>query len=315
MTEVLKTLIKQPYWAIALVLGFALVSFPSITIDKDYHLAPHPPTTYVPIAIGVGLLLLSAAGFWLTLPRKNATSQDEIGGGLDLTRVRERDGALWTNVSGCEIGVINGRLEKFVLDPGTVVVLPCNEYFDDRCVGDTKSALGAYVNKVFEGQVKEFISLVQDECARRFAPGTEYQKTDEIRAKSFGPGKCLLLTEPLNRTTPIALVSTTTQRAGQGLVARISYLFDGMRELVARLADARLTEVVMPVLGAGHGRIAPPLALVGLLLAVAEAARYGLGGQRLRRVTIVVYKQDENSIGQVDPVIVRRALALIGSET
>jgi hypothetical protein len=63
-----------------------------------------------------------------------------------------------------------------------------------------------------------------------------------------------------------------------------------MQELMKCLADARLNEVLMPVLGSGHGRIDPPLALVGLLLAVAEAARYGQGSQRLRSVTVVAFK-------------------------
>jgi hypothetical protein len=52
--------------------------------------------------------------------------------------------------------------------------------------------------------------------------------------------------------------------------------------------------------------------IVGLLLAVAEAARYGQGGQHLKRVTIVVFKPDAD-IPAVDQVIVRRALALIGT--
>lgn len=233
--------------------------------------------------------------------------------GLDLTRVKESEGVLWTNVSGCEIRVVNGRIEHCAFDTGTAVVLPCNEYFDDRCAGDTKSALGAYVNRVFEGQVEEFISLLMDECRKKLGTGVEQQKTDDMRAESFGAGQCVLLIKPLDRSVPVALVSTTTQRAGEGLAARISYLFDGMRELVTRLADNRLNEVAMPVLGAGHGRIDPPLAFVGLLLAVAEAARYGQGGQRLRRVTIIVFKRDADSPGQVDPVVVRRALALIGS--
>jgi uncharacterized protein (DUF1810 family) len=55
-----------------------------------------------------------------------------------------------------------------------------------------------------------------------------------------------------------------------------------VRELVARLAYARLCKVTMPLMAAGHRRIGPPPALVGPVLAVAEAARYGQGGQRLR---------------------------------
>jgi len=34
-----------------------------------------------------------------------------------------------------------------------------------------------------------------------------------------------------------------------------------------------LVEVVMPVLGSGHGGIDPPMAFVGLVLAIAEVAR------------------------------------------
>jgi hypothetical protein len=257
-------------------------------------------------------LLLSAVGFGFTLWTKHVSAEN-TGTGLDLTRVKESNGVMWTTVSGCEIRVVEGRVQDYAHEPGTTTVLPCNEYFDDRCVGDTKSALGAYVNRVFEGQIDAFISLVKDECKKKLGPGVMQQKTDDDRAETFGVGRCVLLLKPLGRSSAVALVSTTTQRAGQGLAARISYLFDGMRELVARLADARINDVVMPILGAGHGRIGTSLAFVGLLLAIAEVAQYGQGGQRLRRVTVVVFKQDADTPAQVDRVLVRRALALIGA--
>ena len=86
-----------------------------------------------------------------------------------------------------------------------------------------------------------------------------------------------------------------------------------MNDLFERLADARVSEVTMPILGAGHGGIGAPLALVGLLLAIAEVARYGQGGQRLKKVTIVVFKKDAESSPEVDNIVVRRTLALIAS--
>lgn len=313
MIDAFKELLKQPYWVIALILGVGLVTFPCITIDKDYHWVTHSPNPFLPVVVGIVMLLLSSVSFAFTLLSKRSANADNVGAGLDLTRVKESKGVLWTTVGRCEIRIVEGRIQDHVCEAGVAVVLPCNEYFDDRCTGDTKSALGAYVNRVFEGQVAAFISLMKDECRKKLGTGVEQQKTDEERAESFGAGRCVLLIKPLDRSVPVALVSTTTQRAGQGLAARISYLFDGMRELVARLADARLTEVAMPILGAGHGGIDPPLAFVGLLLAVAEAARYGQGGQRLKRVTIVVFKKDEDSPAAVDQVVVRRALALIGT--
>jgi hypothetical protein len=311
MMDALKALFKQPGWVIVLVLGVLLVAFPCVTVDKDYHWSAHPPSTLWPEVSGTCLLILSifVLGFTTWTKYRSETS----GAGLDLTRVKEKDGVMWTCVSGCEIRVIEGRIEDYKSGAETVIVLPCNEYFDDQCAGDTNSALGAYVNRVFEGQVGAFISLLQGECRKKLGPGGLQPKTDEEQAESFGPGKCILLLKPMGRSVPIALVSTTTQRAGQGLAARISYQFDGMRELVARLADARLTDVAMPIMGAGHGRIDPPLAFVGLLLAIAEAARYGQGGQRLRRVTIIVFKRDADTPAEVDRVVVRRALALIGS--
>jgi serine/threonine protein kinase len=233
--------------------------------------------------------------------------------GLDLPRVEEDDDALWTTVSGCEIRVAYGRIEDYAHKAGTIVVLPCNEYFDDLCAADSKSALGAYVARAYGGQTAEFVALVQDECQKKLGEGVQRQKTEDTRAISFGAGKCLLLVRPLGRSVPVALVSTTTQRAGHGLASRVSYLFDGMRGLVSRSADARFHEVVMPILGAGHGGIDASLALFGLLIALAEVARYGQGGQRLKRATIVVLKSDANTPAEVDPVVVRQVLALIAS--
>jgi len=310
--EALKALLKQPYWVIALILGALLVALPCVTVDKDNHWATHPPSTTLPAVAGIALLLLSAVAFALTLWMKQK-SDEASAAGLDFSRVKENKEILSTTVGDCEVRVVEGRLEDHAAECGTVIVLPCNEYFDDRCAGDVKSALGAYVNRVFEGRVDAFISLVKDECKKKLGPGTVQHKTCEESAASFGAGRCLLLLRPLGRSSPVALVSTTTQRAGQGLAARISYLFEGMHELVTCLADARLDEVAMPILGAGHGGIATPLAFVGTLLAVAEAARYGPGGQRLKLATIVVFKRDRDAVSQVDRAVVRRALALIGT--
>jgi hypothetical protein len=233
-------------------------------------------------------------------------------GDVDITGVSERDGVMWTMLDGCEIRVVNGRIEDYPAESSTVVVLPCNEYFDDRCAYDPRSALGAYVTKVFEGKVEEFIACSKDECRKRLGPGIEQQKTADERALSFGAGRAVLLLNPLGHRTPIGLISTTMQRACQGLTARTSYLFDGVCELVTHLVDVRLRDVAMPVLGAGHGRIHPALAFVGLVLAVAEAVRYGAGGSPLSTVTIVVFQRDATSPPQVHPTVVRRALALAG---
>lgn len=286
---------------------------PCVTVDKDYRLLTHPPNTLWPVSVGLAMLVLSAAAFALQLWHIDKDGRVKDWGGLDLTRVREENGILSTHISGCEIRVIEGRIEEYRQHENLVVVLPCNEFFDDDCAGDPRTALGAYAKKVFEGQIPDFKALIGNQSRQKLGTPVQAQRTDSEWGESFGPGKCLLLTDPLNHKISIALVSTTTQKPRIGLTARISHLFDAMRELNACLADARIDEVAMPILGAGHGGIDPPLAFVGLLLAVAEAARYGDGVHRLKSVTVVAFKKDGASVPEVDKAVVRRALALIGS--
>ena len=243
---------------------------------------------------------------------KRANLGKNVFAGLDPTLVIEKEGRISAKISGCEITALPGRIEECPITSRTVVVLPCNEYFDDECAHDTRSALGAYVNKVFPGRVETFISCIRNECEKRLGAGTEHQKKEHERALSFGAGRALLIPNALDSMIPVALVSTTIQRAGQGLIAKTSFLFDGICELVTRLVDEHLNEIVMPILGAGHGGMDAATAFVSLVLALAEAIRY-VPGRPLRRVTIVIFKKDAESPCEVDPIVVRRALALAGA--
>jgi hypothetical protein len=44
---------------------------------------------------------------------------------------------------------------------------------------------------------------------------------------SYGAGRAILLQTVPGSPAPIALISTTTQRAGQDLVAKTSFVFEG----------------------------------------------------------------------------------------
>lgn len=310
MVDLLKAFAKQPYWALALLIGSVFVAAPCVTIDKDNHWSTHPPNAILLVVVGSVILLVSAMGFAASLWTKRKMDTD----GLDLSPVQEANGVLSTFVNSCEIRVIEGRIEQYVHATETAIALPCSEYFDALCARDPRSALGAYVNRVFGSQTEAFIALMEDQATKKFGSGTKQEKTKGEWGFSFGPGNCLFLNHPLGRPDPVALISTSTQRATEGLKTEISCLFEGMHRLNECLADARVTEVAMPILGAGHGGVHPPLAFIGLVLAVAEVARYGYGAQRLKRVTLIVFKKDENTPVEVDKVVIRRALALIGAQ-
>jgi len=103
MIDVLKELFKQPYWTLALIFDVILISFPFVTKTNNGWEA-RSPQTWALVYVGFGLLLLSAAAFWFSLRAKRAGKEEEMGRGVDLTRVKERDGVLWTVVSGCQMG-------------------------------------------------------------------------------------------------------------------------------------------------------------------------------------------------------------------
>ena len=309
MWSFFKQLSKQNYSVIVLVLGAFLAGVSCITVgQKDTYLLTHTPVPLALFVLGTALILVSV------IASAYSNWRPPVIGGLDLSMVKESRGTFSTEVDECEIRVVKGKLEDYTYGAGSAVVLPCNEYFDDECAADTRSALGAYVNSIFKNRCPEFVSLVREQCPRAFGPGVEREKTKAVRAVSFGVGLCLLLDKPLGHCFPIALLSTTTQLSQEGLVGSVSYLFDGMKNLFRSMADARLNEVVMPLLGSGHGGVDRPLAFVGLLIAIAEAARRGHGGHRERKVTIVIYKKDKGTPAEVDDVVIRRGLALVGSK-
>lgn len=240
---------------------------------------------------------------------KREHQNEAIFAGLDPNLITENESAVSTQVAGSEIITVAGRIENYATGAQTAVVLPCNEYFDDECAFDNRSALGAYVSSAFPGRIEEFMCYVKSECVKRLEPGVERQKKGKECALSYGAGRALLMRGVLGSSVPIALLSTTTQRAGQGLLSKASFVFEAVCELVTCLADERLNHIVTPILGSGHGGMDRSTAFVILVLALADAIRY-VPGRPLKSATIVNFRNDEKSPTQVDQVVVRRALAL-----
>jgi hypothetical protein len=97
--------------------------------------------------------------------------------------------------------------------------------------------------------------------------------------------------------------------AGQGLAAQISYVSDGMRELVRRLADARLNEVAMTVL-----RVAAVFThrwhSLGFFWRLPRPPVTGRVEIALRE-SPSCFKQEACTPAEVEQIVVRRALTLI----
>jgi hypothetical protein len=173
-----------------------------------------------------------------------------------------------------------------------VIALPANEYFDDECINDTDSALGAYIQKTFEHQVRDIEKLIIEKLQ-----GTNVEKVEKEHNQfkdSYGVGTCIYLEKPLLTNKRIILVSVTTKRAGEGLLAEPSFIFSAIKSIRQVMVDNRLNELYIPLIGSGHGGIKKELALLYMLLAILSVLQ-DKSGHHIRQVNIVIFQKDKGS--------------------
>lgn len=85
-----------------------------------------------------------------------------------------------------------GRIENYALEEArTVVALPANEYFDDECVSDVNSALGAYVDRHFKDSLHRFLDEIQ--AALRGLPCERVPRAERRIDDSYGIGQAIYL--------------------------------------------------------------------------------------------------------------------------
>lgn len=182
-----------------------------------------------------------------------------------------------------------GRIQDHLpTEPQAAVLLPANEYFDDECITDPSSSLGAFVHHHFEGRAGEFLRQVQAELAGR--PSRRVRRTGDRIDDSYGIGEAIFLRgfQPGHR---IIVVSATTQRAGIGLHAEPHFLYAALEGAVEVMNERRLNSMTMPVLGSGHGGMPLPSAILFNLLAARSALQHEIG-RHMREIRIVVLAKD-----------------------
>lgn len=198
------------------------------------------------------------------------------------------------------------KIEDVEKKDDTVVVLPANEYFDDECIKDKKSSLGAYVDKYFKNQIPEFQRIVAEELSNKNVPMTKQNKKDgEEHQNSYGIGACVLLESPINSSEKVLLVSVTEQRAGLGLYSNISFVYKAVNAIYKKATDNRIRNIYVPLLGSGHGGLNKRIALLSLVTAFAELIEKDRGN-KIQTLNIVVYKNAKDI--DIEKKIVRKIL-------
>lgn len=198
------------------------------------------------------------------------------------------------------------KIEEVEKKEDAVIVLPANEYFDDDCIKDKKSSLGAYVDKYFKNQIREFQKVVSKELSEKNLPFTGQNKKDgEGLQNSYGIGTCILLKKPINISETVLLVSVTEQRAGFGLYSNISFVYKAVNGIYKKVTDNRIRNIYLPLLGSGHGGLNKRIALLSLVTAFAELIEKD-GGSKIQTLNIVVYKSGK--VVDIERKIVKKIL-------
>jgi O-acetyl-ADP-ribose deacetylase (regulator of RNase III) len=190
-------------------------------------------------------------------------------------------------IGGARVHIEPGRIQDYPEhDKRSVIGLPTNEYFDDECVTDTHSSLGAFVQHHFGDRQDEFLAEVRAETTG--LPSQRVPRAERRVDDSFGIGQALYL-RGLVPDHQIVVVSATTERVGIGLRAEPHFLYAAVQGVIEKMNEHRLNSLTMPVLGSGHGGMPPIVALLFNLLALRSTLSEDTG-RHIREVRIVVFE-------------------------
>ena len=156
-----------------------------------------------------------------------------------------------------------------------------NDTFDDECINDPKSSLGAFFQENFPKGIKEIQGLIANELK-----DTSHETIDS--AKNYPLNTVVYLDGPLGSKQHIILVSVTTKRKNEGIKSDPSYIAKGVLEVFKFSADKKMEKFYMPVLGAGHGGVDFRVALYSLLLEVIYNLKYKKF-HHVKEINIIIY--------------------------
>lgn len=273
---------KQSFLVILLVIGLLLIVL-SIFDPKDItKLQVEVRTSYVWPAMLIGIVLSLVS---LLLYGQERT----ILGWFNDVSVKGNSNTLQAKFLQSRVNIHFGKIQDLASELDTsLIVLPANEYFDDECINDDKSSLGAYIQNKFPNLTINIEGLIKEELKK--LPSTKVEKKQGVEQSSFGIGAGVYLSTPLGSEQPVLLLSVTTKRSGEGLRAEMSHIFKAIKKMQQIAADNRISSVCIPVMGTGHGGLKNEVGLFALVLAICDVVSKP-SGHHVKDYNIVVYRE------------------------
>jgi O-acetyl-ADP-ribose deacetylase (regulator of RNase III) len=223
-----------------------------------------------------------------------------------LVKVGSTDRGFSTQLAHASVDVCFGQIQALSdVPPETLLALPANDFFDDDCIRDTRSALGAFVNHVFPNRVTEISALAKQQLQGNTSGGISQPTTAHQR---YDIGTTIYLDRPRGEKVRMAFVATTTVTKDEGIRCDAENVFAAVRGVHRLMNTNRIDSVILPLLGSGHGSLRPQMSLLCMLTAIAECLSRQ-SGKHIKSVRIVVYQRDKDSRPAITPWQARRLLA------
>jgi hypothetical protein len=280
---------------------FILLSMFNVQDITKLQLTFVTPIKLVPLVTGVVFIILSFIGNFshqLTVPLSWTA----------LSKVKNTKEGYETTFDHAKIEVCFGQIQDYSqFSTQDLVVLPANDLFDDKCIHDTRSALGAFMNHFFPNQIHEICTLVKEKLPKNIQ---QVQGVQFGQKQKFEIGTTAYLNSPLNKDMRVAFLATTTVKENEGIQCEASDIFKAIKGLHLLMNIERLDTVIIPVIGSGHGGLKPALSFFCMLVAFAECLSRS-SGHHIKHVRIVIYQKDKNSKPAIPFWQVRRLLAFV----
>lgn len=220
-----------------------------------------------------------------------------------LSKIRKISNGFQTTIESATIEICFGQIQELIKTETTALVaLPANDLFDDKCIEDTRSSLGAFVNNIFPNQVHQISNLVKDKL-----PAASVVHNGIPR---YDIGSTIYFDRPLSKDIRLAFLAVTTVTENYGIRCEAPDIFKAIKGVHRLISAQRLDTVVLPVIGSGHGGLRPPVSLICMLIAFAECLKEP-SGHHIKSVRIVVFQENKHTKPSISYWQARRLLAFV----
>lgn len=282
----IREVVRAPLEKLYLILGFVsvLLSFDPISYDKgliiEFKVSPNG------WLLTLGLGLIAVALYQALNPAiRRSRYVKRISNGFKIKLAADH-----------VIDVIVGEIETVASDKSHAgIVLPANTSFDDECIRDSRSALGAFVHKHFPSGIEELQRVIKDEVKK--VPRSDISSVDE-----YPIGTTIFLEKPLGSNYRIMITAVTQFSRQRGFVADTESLIMCIKSIFKTSAGQRLSEIYMPVIGTGHGGLNFNMAL-GLILLLSICSIKHEGGRHIKRLSIVIFDPKGDKSKEIEKTV------------